>query len=362
MDKRLLAVTLSLLLLLAGLPAAHGEPPTAASERAPAVVEWGPDGKVLIAVNGLLARFDLDTEKEELLDDTVLAFALSPDGTRLAVAGPEEVSLRSYSDFTWQGTLALPEPVAGRPEAGKPETSQPELRAVQALAWSPAPLMAGHDARTLAGGTASGHVLLWEIGAQAPAASELWADLGIEPASAVARLTFSADGKRLLAAFEDGRAVLWDLEQRQELARFGPARPGPPRSVQEKFAAGGTSMVLSPDGRRVLVTQAWGGQAEMSLLEESGEVVWRRAGLGVEFTGDGSGVLALVPPFRLAALYRVEDAGAVRVFEPPEGVKTLHAVRLNADGTRLVAVGEDYERQVLIVWDFASGRVVKTRR
>lgn len=333
----LLAATL--LLAVAGL-AGESAPPLAE-------VEWAPDGKVLIAANGLLARFELDSDKEELLDDTVLAFALSPaagnGGVWLAVAGPDEVTLRSYPDFTWEAALPLPEAEKAEAEPTGPGT-------VQALAWSP-------SGETLAGGTATGHVLLWEIHPAEPGASELWANLELEPVSAVGRLTFSADGKRLLAAFEDGRAVLWDIEQRQELARFGP-----PRSAPGQAAAEGTSMVLSPDGRRVLLTQAWGQQAEMSLLEESGEVVWRRAGLGVEFTRDGSGVLALAPPFRIAALYRAADAEALSVFEPPRGVTALHAVRLNAEATRLVAVGEESNRQVLIVWDVASGRVLKTRR
>ena len=55
--------------------------PTVAQERGGAIVEWAPDGNVLIAARGLLGRFSLDSPQEELLDKSGVTFALSPDGT-----------------------------------------------------------------------------------------------------------------------------------------------------------------------------------------------------------------------------------------------------------------------------------------
>ena len=317
----------------------------AAEPQRPATIEWAPDGKVLVAVNGFLARFDPDSDAEELLDDTAIAFALRPAGAAgdslLAVATPDALALRSYPDFAM--LAALP--------------GLPGAVTVQALAWSPAPPTAGRDAATLAGGTTEGHVLLWNVEPDRPEAAELWADLGVAPPSAVLRLSFSADGKRLLSAFEDGRAVLWDLEARQELQRFDPLRDAQGKPLGEAL-----SMLLSPDGRRVLATYRQGEEAEMALLDERGRVRWRRAGYGLEFTAEGAAVLALAPPFRIAALYRTEDVEALRVFEPPEGVRLLHAVRSSPDGQKLVGVGEGPGGQMLIVWDFASARVLRLRR
>jgi len=334
------------LLLLAALLAAiapqalPSQAPGPGSKTAP-VLAWASDDHLLINNNGLLARFDLNSTKEELLDDTVIAFALHSGGKLMAVASPDEVSLRSYPGFEWLAALPLH-------EHARPETSGADT--VQALAWSP-------GGETLAGGTASGHVLLWEVDTAQPEAAELWADLEVAPAAAVTQLSFSSDGTRLLAVFEDARAVLWDLEQREELQRFSPAQP-----IEGEAPTEASSMLLSPDGRRLLHTWVRGEESEMSLLDAGGKILWRRAGLGVQFTPDGAAVLALAPPYRIAALYRAENAAALRVFEPPEGVERLLAVRLNPAGTRLAGVTASRLGQGLVVWDAATARVLKTRR
>jgi hypothetical protein len=335
---------LLLALATAILPGSPRAQPAPGVQTAPALA-WASDDHLLINNNGLLARFDINSNKEELLDDTVIAFALHPAGEIMAVATPEEVSLRSYPEFDW--LAALPLHAHGAADASGADT-------VQALAWSP-------GGATLAGGAASGHVLLWDVEvtpaeAGAPVASELWADLEVAPAAGVAQLSFSADGKRLLAVFEDARAVLWDVERRQELQRFSPAA-----TPEGEAPAAASAMLVSPDGQRVLQTWVRGGQAEMTLLDASGKILWRRAGLGVEFTPDGAAVLALVPPYRVAALYRVEGAAALRVFEPPEGIERLLAVRLNPAGTRIAGVTASRLGQGLVVWDAATARVLKSR-
>lgn len=323
-----------LLVPLGGMPA---------QERWPViVVDWARDGKVLISANGLLARFDLDSAQEELLDDSGVTFALSPDGTHVAIAGRNRLELRSYPGFKIQAVLALPAAAA------------PESFDLDALAWAP-------DGATLASGTRAGHIHLWDVESH-----ELWADLNVDPPSPVTRLAFSADGIRMLSAFEDGRAVLWDIEKREALHRFEFPLQGEP-SGQARAATGANAVdtavvALSPDGRHVLANQVRAGEAEVLLLDAGGRVEWRRAGYGMEFTPDSSAVLALTPPFRIAALYRTANAEAVRTFEPPEGVTTLYLVRLSPEGTKLLGVGEDPAGQIIIVWDFATGRILKTRR
>ncbi|MFQ5778562.1 MAG: WD40 repeat domain-containing protein [Terriglobia bacterium] len=315
---------LVLVVLLAALPA------PAQQGWQGAVVEWAPDGKVLISANGLLARFDLASAEEELLDDAALAFALSPDGRRIALARPTQVELHGYPELARQAVLTPATPVT-----------------IDSLAWSP-------DAATLAAGTRAGHILLWEV-----ESGEQWGDLGVEPASPVVRLQFSADSRRLLSAFEDGRAVLWDLEQRRMLRRFDwPRTAGgaPDPAAQARVVA------LSPDGRRVLASRVGGEEAEVVLFDDAGGILWRRSGYGVGFTRDGAGVLTLAAPFRIAALYRAADAEALRTFEPPEGVNILYLVRLNREGNKLLGVGEDYAGLVMVVWDFATAQVLRVRR
>lgn len=299
------------------------------------VVEWMPDGKILIAARGLLGRFDLDSPQEELLDDTGPTFTVSPDRTRIALGSTNSLDILHYPELTMEETFPLPEGLAGR--------------GLTAVAWSP-------DGETLAAGTSTGHIQLWDVESQ-----ELWGDLGVEPPAAVSRLAFSADSARLLTAFEDGRAVLWDLGEQRELRRFDR-----PQGEQQAVVA-----ALSPDGRHVLTTRVRlheqtgeaAEDAEVVLLNDAGHEVWRRAGYSVEFTRDGAGVLALTPPFRIAALYRTSDAEALRVFEPPEFVRSLYVVRQSPDGAKLLGIGEDETgNQVMVVWDFATARVLKTRR
>lgn len=321
-------VQLGCVLLLAA-----GGPPVAGQAGGPALAEWAPDGKILIAANGLLARFELEGGEDSLLDRRVEAFAFSPDGARLAVGGRGRLELRRYPGFEGESSPPLPSRSFGTAD-------------ITALAWS-------SDGATLAAGTAAGHILLWDT-----QDNELWADLNVEPASGVERLRFSADAHRLLTVFADGRAILWDLERREEVHRYAPPR-------DEKAEPGATTELedLSADGRLVLATRTLEqGEPEVLLLDDRGAVEWKRAGYGVEFTRDAAGVLALVAPFRIAALYQTSDAAALRVFEPPEAVRTLYLVRQSPDGKLLLGVGEDHQGQVLVVWDFATGAVLKTRR
>jgi len=334
----------ALLLLCAAAPGQ--EPPE--ERQQPVVLEWAPDGQVLLSNNGLLACFDLHSDREELLDDSVITFALSPPAAgepRLAVAGLRGLSLRPYPDGKKQPAVALPLVDSDAEETSRRASPASGGASVYSLAWAP-------DGATLAAGTVDGHILLWDIETR-----ELWADLGVEPPSPVVRLTFSADGQRLLSAFEDGRGVLWDIEEREVVHQFSSPHP----SAEEK-ANGTAAMVLSPDGRRVLATRLRGEEAEIVMLDDGGREVWRRSGYGIEFTSDGEAVLALASPFRIAALYRAADAQALRTFEPPEGVHSLNGVRLSPDGARLLGEGEDFYGQILIVWDFESARILKTRR
>lgn len=319
------AALVLLLLLPALLPAQESAPGPR--------LAWGPDGRILVEAGGLLARFGLESDRQELLNDAATAFALSPDGSRVALASLRGLTLRDYTTFEQQARLEVPPPPTGG--AGT----------LLALAWSPA-------GATLAGGTNDGHVLLWEI-----EGGELWADVGVEPASPVASLSFSADGRRLLSAFEDGRAVLWDIEARQVVKQFAA-----PRTADGELKDGISEMALSPDGRRILATRRHGDEAVLQLLDDSGTVLWERAGRGIQFTPDGSAVLALAPPFRIVALYRTADAEALRVFEPTGGVRELHAARLSPDGRRLVGAGYDSLGETLILWNFETGRLIRTRR
>jgi WD40 repeat protein len=297
----------------------------------PPVVDWAPDGKVLIASDGLLARFDLDTGKEELLDRYGDTFAISPDGKTLALARGNVIELRSYPKLN--------------PEV---QVWPPEGETVTALAWAP-------DGQRLAAGTHRGKVLVWAL-----EAGELAADWQPESLTALVRLKFSSDGKRLLAASADGGAVLLEVAEEGQLVL---AQEFSPAEVDEKNQPAQQEIQdLTPNGRRILLTRVRGEESEVALLDDAGEEVWSRSGYAMEFTRDGTGVLALGWPFRIAALYSTATAEAVRVFEPPPEVGVLYFVRQSPDRTKLLGVGEDKRTQVLVLWEFETGRLLAVLR
>lgn len=295
------------------------------------MVDWAPDGKVLISSGGLLARFDLDSGKEELLDRYGDNFAISPDGKTLALARGNVIELRSYPRLT--------------PEV---QVWPPEGETVTALAWAP-------DGQRLAAGTHKGKILVWAL-----EAGELVGEWEPETSATPARLKFSADGTRLLAAFADGSAVLLDIAEDGQLVlaqEFSPAPAGGKNQPAQTEVQD-----LTPNGRRILLTRMRGEESEVVLLDDTGEEVWSRAGYAMEFTRDGKGVLALGWPFRIAALYSTATAEALRVFEPPPEVGVLYFVRQSPDGTKLLGVGEDKRTQVLVLWEFETGRLLAVHR
>lgn len=302
-----------------GLPAAAGW-----------VIEWTRDGRILLAGSGVVAMIDLETGAETVLDELALTAAVAPSGKRVALAHGDEIELRSLPGNKVVGRLAA--------------------RQVLALAWSP-------DEGTLAGGTEDGHVLLWEIAGPRTesVAVEQWADLEVAPPSAVTRVAFVPKG-RLVSVYADGRAVVWDLEERADVQRIDLAHDAAGKVLREASV-----VAVAPDGR-VLGTQIEAGRAEVVLLDEKSRTVWRRPGTGLEFSPDGSHALALDADGRAAVLLAVADGTLVRRFDPPAGAGRIYFARLDAEGKRLAAVGEDAGGQVLIVWDVASGQLVKTHR
>ncbi|MFQ5695911.1 MAG: WD40 repeat domain-containing protein, partial [Terriglobia bacterium] len=229
MQKRL-ATTLLLLvaaaLCLGGQQARRG----LASPLAGLAAEWAPDEAVLLLVNGTLARFHLKTEAEELLATDVAAFALSADGTRLALARGGRLEFSSYPELRTLGTVQPPARADGKGVA------------LRSVAWSP-------DGQTLAAGTDDGRVLLWEL-----ASGELWGEIGVEEPRAVTQVSFSADGARLFSLFADGRGILWTLAERDVLSRFPPPEAGDGEDAPAPPPAGLAEVRLSPAGEHLLVT------------------------------------------------------------------------------------------------------------
>jgi WD40 repeat protein len=171
---------------------------------------FGPDGRMLAATNGQVAKVWDTTTGRELwtLDggpDGASCLAFSPDGSTFAVGGRRRLEL--WDVRTWQRRLNL----------GGPSTW------VSCLAFTA-------DGTSLAGGD-NWQIKLWD-----PTTGRVKRILPGSPASIVA-LAFTPDGRTLASANPNGTVRLWQLGTGQELYSL------------EKPESTVNSLAFSPDGQ-----------------------------------------------------------------------------------------------------------------
>jgi WD40 repeat protein len=214
-------------------------------------VVFSPDGLTLAGAGGDLLVWNLATgnsvrsRKEDI--KTIGDVTLAPDGKTIATASRElggANTVLAGSVQLWDGAQALSLATLGSSSGKRPRLAlepQPErTRPVEqhlgigtrkgynrsgSYVWSVA---FAPDSRTLAVGTDTGGVFLWDLDASQPA--------GQLPMKAAAlQLAFSADG-RLLAASEGSRVRVWDVAAREPVCTLhGHAK----RVTSLAFAPGG---------------------------------------------------------------------------------------------------------------------------
>jgi WD40 repeat protein/serine/threonine protein kinase/tetratricopeptide (TPR) repeat protein len=179
-------------------------------------VAFPPGGQGLLSVSrdGLACRWELKRGGlvgRRRLEGEITCCAVSPDGTALACGGMD-------------GRVLLLGPDGGPAMPGPPGAARPHQTRVSALAFSP-------DGKTLLSGAWDGSVALTDLttGIARPCVPQLW--------QAINCVTFSRDGKQVLAAYRsaeraarDGKQVLardhmphcaaWDPATREPIDRF----------------------------------------------------------------------------------------------------------------------------------------------
>jgi WD40 repeat protein len=157
---------------------------------------FSPDGKTLVTENrdpqtnrGEAVIWDVGTGKElrrwSLQHGLVYDMQFSPDGRMVATAGSEEVNVWDAATGKKMPPFIL---AADAPAAG----------VMNCLAFSP-------DGKTLAAGSLSGVIYLWEVGTTKPRA------VFTGHRNEIASLDFSPDGARLISGSSDTTALIWDL-------------------------------------------------------------------------------------------------------------------------------------------------------
>ncbi len=164
------------------------------------------------------------------------------------------------------------------------------------------------------------------------------------PLEVVASVTFSADGRQLLAAGGDpgrrGRAILYDVRSGKQLGEFGVEKDVP--------------LAAAVDARRGLV--ALGGSSKQVRVHRTTDGTLAFAGkhddfvLGLAFSRDGAWLAAA----DRSGTIQVWDTKTGRVEQTLTGHRgAVHAVAFLANGKLLASVGAD---GIVRTWDVADGK------
>jgi len=158
---------------------------------------------------------------------------------------------------------------------------------------------------------------------------------------AISFLGFNPDGKRLLAAAEDGKLELWDPTARQQPIDFAVAPPP------------GARFVFSPDGKRLAVTVA---KAVALMDTGTGEKIGTVAvseidDLEMQFSSNSASLL-LMPSYGAAQIVDGRSGASIARLPNASMVTTLKP-RFSPDGRNVLAALD--ERRAA-VWDASTGQ------
>jgi WD40 repeat protein len=256
---------------------------------------------------------------------TVNRLSLSPDGTKVACAGSDNVT-RIIETAT--GRIIARMDARGR--------GRMTMEGMRDVAWSP-------DGGTVATAGSDGVCRLWE------AATGLETKALGSQDSALTAVVFLKDGKKLVTAGNDGRLRVWDLAKGEEV------------KVLDAHAGTCTALKLSPSGDR-LVSSGGDGKLnawDTSSLEKTETWTHLNCERGpIAFSADG-------------ALLAVAETGGSLILRDGSSGKPLQfsgsnmrlanatAIAFSPDGKYLASVAND---ETVRIWNTADGASLKKVR
>jgi WD40 repeat protein len=258
---------------------------------------------------------ELAAEADALRDSQPrVSLMLSVEALRLGASNEARASLL---------TTLTQSPYAGT-------VSGPTDSIVEAAAFSP-------DGRTLAGGTADGMAILWDVGDRFHLArlATLSSPRGLDA------VAFSPDGRTLATGSLDGTAILWDVGDRSHPTRL---------ATLSGHTGNVDTVAFSPDGR-TLATGGWDGTAilwdvgdrshpvRLATLSHAGFVY------AVAFSPDGHTLAA--GNYR-AILWDVSDRSHPALLATLSDTVGVESVAFSPDGRTLATGSAD---DTTMLWD-----------
>jgi RNA polymerase sigma factor (sigma-70 family) len=281
-------------------------------------IAYSPDGK-LIAVMGALGIWLYDAE-------TLTEVGMIAEGAGAIAFSPDGQTLASGS---WSDTVHLWE-VSTQKRVGR--LMSPRQRSVTTLAFTP-------DGNTLAVGYGKGNIVLWDMKTQQQTA------LLDTPSSVLSTLVFSPDGKLLASGgFEDLTVSLWNVQTQTLVGAFeghtNDMGVRPPGILSVAFSPDGKTLASGSNSDETVRLWEVATREQIALLPKNDEDEEYELANSVAFSPDGT-ILAETGEDAKIRLWDVQTQRQICVLNTKAG--GVSSIAFRPDGQTLASLNGGFD-------------------
>jgi RNA polymerase sigma factor (sigma-70 family) len=309
------------------------------------VAQWSRDGTlrfielVDFVHEGRSAPRPVERRKLSLPGARLFTLAFLPDGKSLAVVAGKagEIYLWDFLSVAQAPPLTTRQSEQGKSTEGGPDKDRYLCFAVS------------RDGKTLAGGLARAaggtqKIRLWEAAAGRQLHQLKSARQFAVQESGICWLAFTADGKKLASAGEDGTLCVWDVATGKDLRRLEGAPVSPDAPLPIAFAPDGRTLAQALPDQTIQSWDVGSGNRLHQLRGHQGAIT------ALAFFPAGKRLVSASRGDRTIRFWDLIE-GHQTGSEPADGEDEIDAVALSADGSILLAT----ERDHLCRWELHRG-------